>query len=68
MQRIINVFLSLLEDKQQFKFRVVMIGHLTLFFACFSVNFSRFYQQNRGVLDQFPMISGHFYCFLYLSM
>jgi len=30
--------------------------------------FSRFYQQNRGVLDQFPMISGHLYYFLYLSM
>jgi len=35
---------------------VVMTGHLTLLLACFSVVFSRFYQQNRGVLDQLPMI------------
>jgi len=26
----------------------VMTGHLTLFLACFSVIFSRFYQQNGG--------------------
>jgi len=44
-----------------------MIGHLMLFLACFSVNFSRFYQQNRRVLDQLPMISRHLYCFLNLS-
>jgi len=31
--------LSLLEDKQKFKFRVVMTGHLTLFLAYFSVVF-----------------------------
>ena len=45
-----------------------MTGHLTLFLACFSVYFSRFYKQNRGVLDQLSMILGHLYCFLYLSM
>jgi len=28
-------------------------------FTCFSAIFSRFYQQNRGVLDQLSMISGH---------
>jgi len=32
----------LLEGKQQFKFGVVMTGHLTLFLACFSVIFNRF--------------------------
>jgi hypothetical protein len=31
--------LSLLEDKQQFKFWVVMTGHLTLFLAYFLVAF-----------------------------
>jgi len=31
--------LSLLENKQRFKFRVVMTGHLTLFLAYFSVIF-----------------------------
>jgi len=41
MQRINYVFLSLLEDKQQSKFGVVITGHLTLFLACFSVYFSR---------------------------
>jgi len=35
MQRINYVFLLLLEDKQQFKFGVVMTGHLTLLLACF---------------------------------
>jgi len=43
MQRIKYVFLSLLQYKQQFKFWVVMTGHLTLFLACFlviSVGFS----------------------------
>jgi len=50
---------SLVEDKQQFKFGVVMTGHLTLFLACFSVYFNRFFQQTRGILDQLPMISGH---------
>ena len=44
-------FFSLLEGKQQFKFGVVMTGHLTLFLACFLVYFSRFYQQSREVLD-----------------
>jgi len=39
MQRIKYVFLSLLEDKQQFKLGVVMTGHLTLLLACFSVGF-----------------------------
>jgi len=42
MQRINYVFLSLLEDKQQFKFEIVMTSHLTLFLAGFSVIFSRF--------------------------
>jgi len=42
MQRIKYVFLSLLEDKQRFKFGVVMNGHLTLFLACFSIIFSMF--------------------------
>jgi len=41
MQRINYVFLSLLEDKQQSKFGVVMTGHLMLFLACFSIIFSR---------------------------
>ena len=68
MQRIIYVFLSLLEDKVLFKFGVVMTGHLTLFFARFSVIFSRFHQQNRGVLDKLPMILGHLYYFIYLSL
>jgi len=45
-----------------------MTGHLTLFLAFFSVVSSRFYQQNNGVLDQFPMIYRHLYCFLYLSL
>jgi hypothetical protein len=35
-------------------FRKIMTGHLTLFLACFSFNFSRFYQQNRGILDMKP--------------
>jgi len=61
-------FLLLLEDKQQFMFGVVMTDHLTLFLACFSVIFSRFYQQIRGVLEQLSMILGHLLCFLYLSM
>jgi len=52
-------FLSLLEDKQQFMFGVVVAGHLTLFLACFSVIFSRFFIQNKGVLEQLLMISGH---------
>jgi len=59
MERIKYVFLSLLEEKQQFKFEVVMAGHLTLFLTYFSVNFSRFYQQNIGVLEQLPMILEH---------
>jgi len=42
IQRINYVFLSLLEDKQQSKFGVLLTGHLTLFLACFPVNFSRF--------------------------
>jgi len=42
MQRIKYVFISLLEDKQQFKFGVVKTGHLALFLACLSVIFSRF--------------------------
>jgi len=42
MQRIKYIFLLLLEDKQQFKFWVVMTGHLTLYLAFFSVIFSRF--------------------------
>jgi len=42
MQRIKYIFLSLLEDKQQSKFGVVMTGHLTLFLASFSVIFNRF--------------------------
>jgi len=57
MQRIIFFFL-LPEDKQQFKFGVVMIG-LTLFLACFSIIFSRYFIQNRGVLEQLFMISGY---------
>jgi len=40
--RIKYVFLSLLENKQHFKFAVVLTGHLTLFLACFAVIFSRF--------------------------
>jgi len=56
MQRIIYIFFSLLEDKQQIKFRVVMSSHLTLFLACFLVIFSRFYQQNIGVLYQLHII------------
>jgi len=40
MQRINYVFLSLLEDKQQYKFGVVITGHLTLFLAYFLVGFS----------------------------
>jgi len=35
-------FISLLEDKQQFMFGVVMTGYLTLFLTCFSIIFSRF--------------------------
>jgi hypothetical protein len=35
MQTINYVFLSLLEEKQQSKFGVVMTSHLTLFLACF---------------------------------
>ena len=41
MDRINYVFLSLLEDKQQSKFGVVMTSHLTLFLGCF-VTFSIF--------------------------
>jgi len=41
MQRIKYVYLSLLEDKLQSKFGVVMTSHLTLFLACFSAYFSR---------------------------
>jgi len=33
-----------------------MTDHLTLFLACFSVYFSRFYKQTRGVLNQLPII------------
>jgi len=37
----------------------LMTGHLTLFLACFSVVFSRFYQQKGGVLIRtIPMILG----------
>jgi len=36
-----------------------MTGHLTLFLAGFSVNFSRSYQQSRWLLDQLSMILGH---------
>jgi hypothetical protein len=46
---------------------VLMTYHLTLFLACFLVIFSRFYIQNRGVLEQLLMISGNLQCFLYLS-
>jgi len=36
-----------------------MKDHLTLFLACFSVYFSRIYQQKGGgVLERLPMISG----------
>jgi len=56
MQRIKYVFLSLLEDKQQFKLGVVMKGYLTLFLACFSFIFSRFWRKKGGVLEQLPMI------------
>jgi len=35
----------LVEDKQQLNFGVVMTDHLTLFLACFLVNFSRFYSK-----------------------
>jgi len=59
MLRIKFVFLSLLEDKQKFKFGVVMTCHLMLLLACFSVIFSGFYKQKRGVLEQLLMISGH---------
>jgi len=38
---------------------ILMTGHLTLFLVYFSVYFSRFYQQTRGVLEQLPMILGH---------
>jgi len=41
MQTINYVILSLLEDKQQSKFGVVMTGHLTLFVARFLLIFSR---------------------------
>jgi len=51
-------FLSLFEDKQQFKFGVVMTCHLTLVLACFSVIFSRFFIKNRGLLEQLLMDSG----------
>jgi hypothetical protein len=34
-----------------------MTCHLTLFLACFSVYFSRFYHQSSRILDQLPMIS-----------
>jgi len=36
--------------------------------SIFSVFFSRFHQQNRRVLDQLPIILGHLYYFLYLSL
>jgi len=35
-----------------------MTCHLTLFLAYFSVIFSRFYQHNKGVLEQLSMILG----------
>jgi len=38
---------------------LLMTCHLTLFLACVSVIFSRFYIQNRGVLEQLIMILGH---------
>jgi hypothetical protein len=41
------------------KLKYVMTDHLTLFLACFSVIFNRFYQQNGGVLEKLPMISEH---------
>jgi len=59
MQRIKYAFLSLLENKQQFKFGVVMTGHLTLFLASFSLIFSRFYKQKGIVLEQLSMNSGY---------
>jgi len=34
----------------------LMTGHLTLFLTCFSVIFSRFDKQNKGILDQSLMI------------
>jgi len=37
---------------------LVMPGHLTLFLACFSIYFSRKWQQNGGVLTRLPMILG----------
>ena len=43
----------------------LMTGHLTLFLACFSFNFSRFYKQKRGVLEQFFIISGHLQWFIF---
>jgi len=57
MQRIKYVFLSLLDEKQKFKFGVLMTGHLTLFWACFSVIFSRFLQQKEWVLERLSMSS-----------
>jgi len=36
---------------------MLMTCHLTLLLACFSIIFSRFYQQKGEVLEQFPMIS-----------
>jgi hypothetical protein len=36
----------------------VMTGYLTLFLACFSVNFSRKYEQKGGILERLPMILG----------
>jgi len=58
MKRINYVFLSLLEDKQESKFGVMMTGYLMLFLACILVNFSMFLQEKERVLEQLPMILG----------
>ena len=67
MQRIKIDFLLLLEDKQQFKFGVVMTGHLSLFLACFFSHFQLVFIQNRGVLEQLLMVFRTFVMFSILS-
>ena len=39
-------------EASDYKFEVVITGHLMLSLTCFSVIFSRFYQQNKEVLEQ----------------
>jgi len=47
----LNSYILCLSSYPFYVERILMTCHLTLFLACFSVFFSRFYQQNREVLE-----------------